>query len=154
MRTIRRWFQRNTEPLPHEPPLDPDAEVAPPAHRRREIAEVENLGDASVVTFTVTELMGVQSAERLADLLDEIEGSGVRGVVLDIQNVQQMDSACLGTLVSAVHRFEKRGGLIALVNPDRTVSYLFRITRLDRVFPICRDVPSALNTIERRTRAA
>ena len=36
-----------------------------------------------------------------------------------------------------------------ITNADRSVQYLFRLTRLDRVFPICTDVLSALSTIER-----
>jgi hypothetical protein len=41
------------------------------------------------------------------------------------------------------------GGKIALANTANRVQYLFRLTRLDRVFPICQDVMSAIEAIER-----
>jgi hypothetical protein len=41
------------------------------------------------------------------------------------------------------------GGRIALANTVGRVAYLFRLTRLDRVFPICKDVMSAIEAIEK-----
>ena len=41
------------------------------------------------------------------------------------------------------------GGRIAVVNTEGNVQNLLRVTRIDRLFPICHDVPSALATIER-----
>ena len=68
--------------------------------------------------------------------------------MLDIQNVQFMDSACLGCLVEALNLMSETGGKIALANPDHAVASLFRLTRLDRIFPICHDVMSALEAVE------
>jgi anti-anti-sigma factor len=59
-----------------------------------------------------------------------------------------MDTACLGCLVEALNRLAASGGRIALVNPNHSVSYVFRLTRLDRVFSICSDVPAALAAVE------
>ena len=71
-----------------------------------------------------------------------------RHIVLDLQNVQFMDSACLGCLVEALNLMAASGGKIALANADHSVASLFRLTRLDRVFPICPDVMSALEAVE------
>ena len=38
---------------------------------------------------------------------------------------------------------------IAVVNPNHSVHYIFRLTRLDRVFSICSDVMSALDAVDR-----
>lgn len=120
-----------------------------------EIAEVEHIGATAVITLTVTELTGVEAAERLTELLDQLAAAGSMNFILDIQNVQHMDSACLGTLVKSFRALDSIGGRIALVNADRSVQYLFKLTKLDRVFPICADVMTALNVIERAaTRAA
>jgi hypothetical protein len=35
------------------------------------------------------------------------------------------------------------------VNPSQSVSYLFKLTKLDRLFPICRDVMMAISAVER-----
>lgn len=120
------------------------------ARKRNRIAEVELMGQTAVATLTVTELTQEKGVEMLTDLLDELTESGARHFVLDIQNVQFMDSACLGCLVEALNRMAKNGGgKIALANTANSVQYLFRMTQLDRVFPICADVMAAITAVER-----
>ncbi len=123
---------------------------AAPDRRRNRIAEVEQMGVTAVATLTVTELTQERGVEMLTDLLDELTESGAKHFVLDIQNVQFMDSACLGCLVEALNRMAKNGGgKIALANTANSVQYLFRMTQLDRVFPICADVMAAITAVER-----
>ena len=112
------------------------------------IASLQMMHDIAVATLTVTELSHESGAQLLADLLETLASSGARHFILDMQNVQFMDTPCLGCLVQATNVLAKRGGRIALVNPDHGVSYLFRLTKLDRVFPICSDVPAALHAVE------
>jgi anti-anti-sigma factor len=112
------------------------------------IADVEMVGDVVIATLTITELSDEPGATQLAGLLDDLRGSGARHFVLDISNVQFMNSACLGCLVEALNGMGKGGGRIALVNPAGSVQSLFRITRLDSVFLILKDVPSALSIID------
>jgi len=113
------------------------------------IAKVDLMGQIAVATFTETELCQDTGAERLAELLVELAETGALHFVLDVQNVQFMDSACIGCLVEALNRLSVRGGRIALVNPNHSVHYVFKLTRLDRVFVICHDVPHALKAVER-----
>lgn len=117
--------------------------------KRRSIGEIERLGTTAVVTLTITELTGLEGADRLCQLLSELEESGTTNLVLDVQNVQMMDSACLAALVRSFRSLDQKGGKIAVVNADRSVQYLFKLTKLDRVFPICADVMTALAAVER-----
>jgi len=126
----------------------PGIASAPPAVRNK-IAEVQRMGASAVATLTVTELTQERGVLMLTDLLDELEETGATHFVLDIQNVQFMDSACLGCLVDALNRKAQSGGRIALANTANSVQYLFRMTQLDRVFPICADVMAALAAVER-----
>lgn len=116
---------------------------------RNKIAELEHMGHTVVATLTVTELTQEKGVEMLTDLLDELAESGAQHFVLDIQNVQFMDSACLGSLVEALNRMAKTAGKIALANTANSVQYLFRMTQLDRLFPICADVMAAIAAVER-----
>ena len=118
--------------------------------KRNRIAEVEMMGQTAVATLTVTELRLDRGVEMLNSLLDQLTESGARHFVLDIQNVQFMDSACIGCLVDALNKMAKNGGgKIALANTANSVQYLFRMTQLDRVFPICADVMAAITAVER-----
>jgi anti-sigma B factor antagonist len=115
---------------------------------RASIAEIELMGRTAVATLTVTELTQECGAEQLSDLLLELAETGAQHFVLDVQNVQFMDTACLGCLVEALNRLAVQGGRIAVVNPNHSVHYIFRLTRLDRVFRICSDVMAALEAVE------
>ena len=124
--------------------------TSPVIHNK--IAQVQRMGQSAVATLTVTELTQEQGVQMLTELLDELEQTGATHFVLDIQNVQFMDSACLGCLVQALNRMARTGGRIALANTANSVQYLFRMTQLDRVFPICSDVMAALTAVERPQR--
>jgi anti-sigma B factor antagonist len=126
---------------------DPESDAEPV---QRGIAAVEHVGSSTVVaTLTVTELTQEQGVNMMAELLQELIDSGAVNFVLDIQNVQYMDSACLGCLVEALNRVSSMGGRIALANTHHSVEYLFRLTRLDRVFPICGNVVAALDLLQK-----
>ena len=114
-----------------------------------QIASIDNVGTTAVATLTVTALGTAQGVALLTDLFSDVTHSGARSLVLDIQNLQHMDSVCMGCLIKALNNAVSGGGRIVLVNTDGHVHDLFRLTRLDRLFPICHDVPSALATIEK-----
>ena len=135
-----------------EPAVEPADESTPP--HRNVIATIDFIGPVAVATLTVTELTQDEGVVQLTELLDDLAQSGARHFVLDVCNVQHMDSSCLGCMVEALNRMAANGGRIALVNADHSVAYLFRMTRLDRVFPICSDVMAALDAMERASAEA
>lgn len=112
------------------------------------IAEVELIGSTGVATLTVTELSEGQGIEQLYELIGVLSEIGAQHYVLDTENVRSMDSACLGVLVEALQRITLNGGNIAIANANRSVEYLFKLTRLDRVFRICPDVISAMEAVD------
>ena len=115
------------------------------------IATIDRIGPTAVATLTVTALVTSRGVGLLMELFDDVSQSGARSLVLDLQNLEFMDSVCLGCLVQALNHAVQDGGRIALVNTDSNVQELFRITQLSRLFPVCHDVPSALTAIERAT---
>jgi anti-sigma B factor antagonist len=131
---------------------NPSASPAAPAATPRStgIADITRMGDTIVATLTELELCGDAGAARLDDLLDTLHQSGCTNFILDLLNVRLIDSCCLGTMVATANRLAAAGGRIALVNPAHSVEQLFRLTRLDRVFTIHKDVMSALQALERK----
>lgn len=138
------------EPPAAEPPRPPHARL----HPQRSIAEVDVMGDTAVATLSVTELSQEEGAEMLADLLYEMAETGAKHFVLDLTSVQYMDTACLGCLVQALNNLAAEGGRIAIAKANHSVHYVFRLTRLDRVFRICSDVMSALQAVQTEGEAA
>ena len=131
-----RFRKTDPETINEAPPT---AEAAPATPGRSGIAQIEMMGQTAIATLTVTELAQDHGARQLAELLDDMSSTGAQHYVLDMQNVQFLDSMCIGSLVEALNRLAAKKGRIALVNSSATVENLFRIIRLDRVFSICTD---------------
>jgi anti-anti-sigma factor len=113
------------------------------------IATIDRIGPTAVATVNVPSLSTNAGVGLLMELFDELSQSGARSLVLDLQRLEYLDSVCLGCLVQALNHAIQDGGRIALVNTDSNVQDLFRVTQINRLFPICQDVPTALTAIER-----
>ena len=113
------------------------------------IATIDRIGPTAVATVTVPSLSTDEGVGLLMELFDELSQSGAKSLVLDLQSLEYLDSVCLGCLVQALNHAIQGGGRIALVNTDSNVQDLFRVTQINRLFPICHDVPAALTAIER-----
>lgn len=147
---------KRTRPQTAEGPIvgppDPLAEEdCAPAGMAEPLATLEVLNHTAIATITVGELTGSTARRLINDLLTEFAEAPVRHFVFDLQNVTYMDSACIGAFVEMLTRLQGAGGRIALVNAGQSVSYLFKLTRLDRLFPICKDVMQAIAAIERQS---
>lgn len=162
----RLWKRRGTGPggggaRAGRGDSEPDAGEQGAAGPARKLATYDKLGETMVSTIITAALSGHDAAELVSELYVHIrDANAVRGtaapvrhVVFDLQNVQYMDSTCIGTLVELLGRLQEAGGRIAIVNAAQNVEYLFKLTRLDRVFPLCRDVMRAIEVVERAAAA-
>lgn len=69
--------------------------------------------------------------ERMADYILQ----GNRQIVLDMSEVNFLDSTGLGAIVSSLKRLEGNGTMV-ICHAGEMVMDVFRLTRMDRVFPI------------------
>jgi anti-anti-sigma factor len=144
---MRRFFSRR--PRSQDYGFDPtEPDVWPPV-TDSPIATLDQFGATAVATLTVTALERMEGVAGLMGLFEAVTQSGARHFVLDVQNLEYMDSACLGCLVRALNHATADGGRIALANADAGIQSLFNTTRLDRRFPLCHDVATALAAVER-----
>lgn len=96
---------------------------------------VELRGELDIYTSSILR-------ERLIELIDE----GARHVVVDLSQVEFLDSSGLGVLVGALKRLRTADGDLSLVVASDKLLKIFKITALDRVFPLH-------DTVEAATRA-
>jgi anti-anti-sigma factor len=135
-------------PADRPPPPEPEL---PREHRI--LATYDKFGQTLVATVASSTLSGPDAQ----DLTEEIQrwlndpsaDTPTLHIVFDLQNVQYMDSGCIGVMVELLNSIQQSGGRIALVNAGHNVEYLFKLTRLDRLFPVCRDVMKAIAVVER-----
>lgn len=85
----------------------------------------------------------VYTAPRLKEEIVALIASGCSNVIVDLQNVAFIDSSGLGVLVSALRRARERNGAVRIVCTRENILKIFRITGLDKVFPIFSDAAEA-----------
>ncbi|HEY6065546.1 MAG TPA: STAS domain-containing protein [Thermoanaerobaculia bacterium] len=101
---------------------------------------VLRLGGMVKVGETVREL-----ESRLVEIAAEQTGS----VILDLTDLEYMDSTTLGVLVGALHRFKSQNRELALVHPRERIAALLRVANLDSLFHIYPTVTEALASLRR-----
>ena len=96
---------------------------------------------------TVVEVGGeidVYTAPRLRDTIVALVDAGQNHLVLDLEQVEFMDSTGLGVLVGGLKHVRGQEGSLALVCTQERLLKIFRITGVTKVFDIHDDVESAL----------
>jgi anti-sigma B factor antagonist len=90
----------------------------------------------------------VSTAPAFSDALTTAVAEGRRFLVLDLTDVEFIDSTGLSVLLNALRRVTRAGGRIALVCTNPTVLRLFEITKLDSTFDIHAEIGPALKLVQ------
>ena len=104
------------------------------------------LNQSPVGDFMVISVGGdidVYSAPMLRDRLVTLVESGHHHLIIDLGQVDFLDSTGLGVLVGALKRVRTHQGSLALVCTEERLLKIFRITGLAKVFPIYDTAASA-----------
>ena len=88
--------------------------------------------------------LDASKAPAFKDEVNQVLGEGVTRLVLDLEEVEFIDSSGLGVVVSVLKRLGPSGNL-AIANANSSVRRLFSLTRMDRVFTLY-DSPQAAVT--------
>lgn len=92
------------------------------------------------------ELDAYTCAQLREEMIEVIENSSPN-IVVDMSDVEYIDSSGLGTLVGGLKRSSEKGGKIAVVCVAGQIRKVFEITGLEKVFPIFDDEAEALAAI-------
>jgi anti-sigma B factor antagonist len=113
---------------------------------------VRTVGDVTVVDIGGRITLGDESAT-LRDLINEQLRKGNRKIVLDLADVDYIDSSGLGALVSSAATVRREGGDLKLVKLSDRVDDLMEVTRLYTVFDIEDSEDSAVRSFDRSAAA-
>lgn len=96
--------------------------------------------------LNVVKLQGeldVYTAPRLRDCLIQLVSEGRYRVVLDLQDVEFLDSTGLGVMVGGLRRLRGHGGGMTIVCNQQRLLKVFEISGLSRMFDIWPDLEFA-----------
>lgn len=89
-------------------------------------------------------LMDQQQADRLMTTLEDELADGTSTIVLDMGDLQYMNSTGLNILINVLTRTRNAGGDTLLAAVSHSVRQLFIVTKLDTVFIITPTVAEAV----------
>lgn len=98
---------------------------------------------SGVTVLTVRGEVDVYTAPRLRERLVELASEGHYRIVVDLENVDFLDSTGLGVLVGGLKRLRSHDGDLLLVCTQHRILKVFEITGLTKVFSIFDSVASA-----------
>jgi len=87
-----------------------------------------------------------EEATNLRETLREATAQGLKNVILNLRDVDYIDSTGLGALVVGFTSLRKAGGKLSLVNVSRRNIELLVYTKLATVFEIFNDEQEAVNS--------
>ena len=99
-------------------------------------------GDRTIVQ--VGGEIDVYTAPKLREQLVDLVNAGQYHLVVDMENVEFLDSTGLGVLVGGLKRVRAHEGSLRLVCTQERILKIFRITGLTKVFPIHESVADAV----------
>jgi len=82
----------------------------------------------------------------LREIVRDLAEKGKKAIVLNLGEVQYIDSSGIGELVKAHTTIRNQGGQLKLTNLNKRVHDLLQLTRLSAVFDIQKDETSAINS--------
>jgi anti-sigma B factor antagonist len=107
---------------------------------------IEQIERAPLVVKVVCKRLDAISSPQVRKYLAKLIGVGRQNLVLDLSDVDFIDSIGLGTLVFA-HRMLTAGGTLKIGGVSRGVMSMLKLTRLVHVFDIFADRDQAIATL-------
>ncbi|MGF7234332.1 MAG: anti-sigma factor antagonist [Frankia sp.] len=103
-------------------------------------------GDHTIVA--VGGEIDVYTAPKLREQLIDLVSAGQYHLIVNMENVEFLDSTGLGVLVGGLKRVRAHEGSLRLVCTQERILKIFRITGLTKVFPIHSSEEEALAATE------
>lgn len=98
--------------------------------------DIKSERDGGVCMLKLSGEVDVYTAPTLKERIVSAVDDGCKEIVVDLDGVGFIDSSGLGVLVGGLRRVKERSGSIRLVCTRENILKIFRITGLDKVFPI------------------
>ena len=84
-----------------------------------------------------------QQAENLLEEIDFYFNEGVNAIILDLAEMEYMNSSGLGIFISILTQTRNRNGEVVVINIPKKINQLLVITKLNNVFNIAHNIEEA-----------
>lgn len=112
--------------------------------------KTNQVGDVTVLRISGRITLG-EGNVMLRDMVRQLIDQGNKKIVLNLGEVDYIDSSGVGELVKTHTTVRNQGGRMRLVNLSRRVNDLLQMTKLSAVFDIDRDEATAISSLQDET---
>ena len=105
------------------------------------------VGEVTIVDISGRIILG-QECSSLGKLVSELLREGHNKILLNLADVNRIDTAGLAHMVCAFTSARKKGGELKLLNPPEDVQAVMQITKLLRVFDVRIDEAVAVKAFD------
>ena len=113
--------------------------------------QIERKSAARVILRPVGR-MDVESSPAVRQAILNLAQQEIDQLVVDLEQVDFMDSSGLSALVSGMKALKRSGGLMRVCNANPQIRTALRLTMLDRVFPVFDEIEAAFKSMDEATR--
>ncbi len=110
---------------------------------------VRQARDIAVVDLGGRMAADERSSIAVHDLIRQLMHRGSRNILLNLRDVDYVDSSGIGELFGCVTTVQSQGGVLKLSSPSERVSNLLRLTMLNSVIEVFDDESSAIQSFSR-----
>lgn len=104
--------------------------------------------EENIPVVAITGDIDLETSPQLRDFLRPKSSAKTRALLLDFSGVNYIDSSGLATLIEYFQAVQGFEGRLVLVSLSPRVKNVFEIVRLEQIFSIHPDVPSALSALK------
>jgi anti-anti-sigma factor len=109
---------------------------------------VRKIGDVTIVDFKGRLAVGVSDSV-LPSVVDDILDDGGRKILLNLSDMEYIDSNGLGELVQAFRESQRQGASLRLLKPQDRVAKTLRLTNLLPMFSVYESEDDALTAFKK-----
>ena len=114
------------------------------------LSEFDQTGPNVTVRLAGPAASHADLSEVVADCCERMRYNNAVNFVFDLEAVEFLASACIGSLVELLREVEPMRGRIALAHVEENVAFLFKVTKLDDVFALFDDIDDALESFKKQ----
>ena len=91
--------------------------------------------------------MGGPEAGEVNDQIHSLIDEGKKKIVIDLKDVDWMNSSGLGILIGAITTLKNNDGTLTVTNVSERIMNLLKITKLKDIFTIQPDIDTAISSM-------
>lgn len=108
--------------------------------------DIEEVSGVTIARFLEKKILDEANIDALGrEMFALVEEDGRRSIVLDFSLVEYLSSAALGKLITMHKKVDGAKGKLVLCNIQKDIMDVFKITQLNRVLVLAKDLDDALS---------